>query len=163
MWYTYRRGSGVFLRTGRTAVGVGKLQVLVRLLLELATSPTLALSPIHTGWTQLATRQGLFAAAISGAGANPNLSRSPSPRHNPHPNPDPTLTLALTLTRRLRPGSTAQPHGAAPTGSNTYGCSLGHLRLQPRSPTVAGARPGDMRRGGHQRLPLWLVSRRLVG
>ena len=31
MWYTYRRGSGVFLRTGRTAVGVGKLQVLLKL------------------------------------------------------------------------------------------------------------------------------------
>ena len=26
MWYTYRRGSGVFFRMGRAAVGVGKLQ-----------------------------------------------------------------------------------------------------------------------------------------
>jgi hypothetical protein len=69
MWYTHRKGSGVFFRTGRTMVGVGKLQVLVRLLLELATSPTFALSPIHTSWTRLAERRGLFAAAISGAGA----------------------------------------------------------------------------------------------
>ena len=70
MWYTVRRGSGIFYRLGRVKVAPGKTALVADLLREVARRPALA-----AAWPRIATRANLFAAPTSSAGASADAQR----------------------------------------------------------------------------------------
>lgn len=65
MWYTFRRGSGIFYRLGRSLARPGKTAMAAALLRELATHKKLAVA-----WSGLAQRDNLFTE--SGSQSNRN-------------------------------------------------------------------------------------------
>lgn len=64
MWYTVRRGSGIFYRLGRVKLAAGKTGLVAELLHELGGQPSLA-----AHWPAVAMRANLFAAAAPSGGA----------------------------------------------------------------------------------------------
>lgn len=70
MWYTFRRGSGVFYKLGRTLTAPGKTAMVATLLRQLTTHPALAAS-----WPAFVERGGLFASSISSGGALADADR----------------------------------------------------------------------------------------
>ena len=70
MWYFYRRGSGVWLRTGRMKTAPGKNAMLASLLSELTLHPRL-----KAQWKHLAERLGLFVNIGAGQGGRSDRQR----------------------------------------------------------------------------------------
>ena len=65
MWYTYRRGSGIFYRMGKTKFAPGKTAMVAALLRELATQR----NTTATVWPSIAQRARLFAGDAPSQGA----------------------------------------------------------------------------------------------
>ena len=70
MWYTYRRGSGVFYKLGRTLVAPGKTAMLAALLGELAMSADAA-----AAWPRFARRSRFFSDEQPSEGARADAER----------------------------------------------------------------------------------------
>ena len=70
MWYTVRKGSGIFYRLGRTKLAPGKTALVAELLDELSQRPALAAQ-----WPALAQRANLFAASAPSSGASADAER----------------------------------------------------------------------------------------
>ena len=64
MWYTYRRGSGIFYRLGRALTAPGKTSMVAKLLFEVSKQPELS-----AAWPAVAARSGLFATSAPSEGA----------------------------------------------------------------------------------------------
>ena len=56
MWYTFRRGSGIFYRMGRAKFASGKTSMMAALLADLARTP----GPGQAAWSRISSRIGLF-------------------------------------------------------------------------------------------------------
>ena len=72
MWYTYRRGSGIFYRMGRTKIAPGKTAMMAELLDELARVPN---NQHASTWVAFAKRSGLFAPAAPSLGPRGDAGR----------------------------------------------------------------------------------------
>ncbi len=72
MWYTYRRGSGVFYKLGRTKVAPGKTALIAALLNELAANTEAA---VTAQWPLLAQRSNAFFASSPSQGARSDAMR----------------------------------------------------------------------------------------
>lgn len=70
MWYTFRRGSGIFYKLGRTLAAPGKTAMVATLLRQLSEHPTLVAS-----WPAFVKRGALFASSISSGGALADADR----------------------------------------------------------------------------------------
>ena len=70
MWYTVRRGSGIFYRLGRVKMAPGKTAMVAQLLQEIGTKPTLAAM-----WPAIATRSNLFPSSDPSHGASADAER----------------------------------------------------------------------------------------
>ena len=64
MWYTFRRGSGIFYRLGRTMSAPGKTAMVAKLLRELSSRPALA-----AAWPAVASYSNLFPVSAPSGGA----------------------------------------------------------------------------------------------
>ena len=65
MWYTYRRGSGIFYRMGKTKLAPGKTAMVAALLRELAMQRNMT----AMAWPSMANRAGLFGVDTPSQGA----------------------------------------------------------------------------------------------
>ena len=115
MWYTYRRGSGVFLRTGRAMVGVGKLQVLLKLTFKVYSIVLqYCIAPVSVGvgvgvvGPVLIVALLTLAALTIGAGASPARAGNRTyPRTLAHPH---RLDTACHAPRSLRGRTNPNPN-----------------------------------------------------
>ena len=70
MWYTFRRGSGIFYKLGRVKMAAGKTAMIAELLREIGEIPMLA-----SFWPGFATRASLFDKSGPSAGASVDAER----------------------------------------------------------------------------------------